>query len=506
MDHLDSLRPNRQWHLLILLLCVLITGCAGLYFRSAGEPPVPPPRYSLVRWPYGEYWTGIVFNGAKIGFTHLQLAPVENATNRFDIHSEAVLRFRFLMLDKRITLKSLDRVADDLSLESFFYDYDLDGSRLKLSGILRNSRLEVEILNQGQASRQTIAVEGKLYPTSIIGLYPVLHGLEVGHQYAYQVYDGETQTVGTVTQKILAYEESDLFSGRAFKIRTKFHGQKVTTWIDEKGRPVLEMSLNGVLISGLESEKMAKRYLAQAAINKEDILLNYSLIQSNFPILEPERVTFMEVSVRGLDKDFIMPTDRLQQCDRHGEEVLCRITIEASGDAYGVHTVEPAVVERYLRPSLSVPSRNSQIRGMAREITAEARDTLEWVRALVEWIRENIERKPVDVFTALDVLSGRKAECQGHSFLYTAFARALEIPTRVVNGIVYSPDHQGFLYHTWAESLVDGRWMAVDPTFGQLPADATHIKFIEGEDLSDLLPLVDLVGRLQVRVIAVDRF
>jgi len=27
--------------------------------------------------------------------------------------------------------------------------------------------------------------------------------------------------------------------------------------------------------------------------------------------------------------------------------------------------------------------------------------------------------------------------------------------TQVVNGLVYSPEHKGFLYHTWAESLAD---------------------------------------------------
>jgi hypothetical protein len=51
---------------------------------------------------------------------------------------------------------------------------------------------------------------------------------------------------------------------------------------------------------------------------------------------------------------------------------------------------------------------------------------------------------------------------------------------------------------------VNGRWVAVDPTFVQLPADATHIKLIEGERPSDLLPLVDLIGKLQVRIISVD--
>ena len=110
----------------------------------------------------------------------------------------------------------------------------------------------------------------------------------------------------------------------------------------------------------------------------------------------------------------------------------------------------------------------------------------------------------MDVFTALDVLEGKKAECQGHTFLFTAFARAMGIPTRVVNGIAYAPEYQGFLYHSWAESLVDGHWISIDPTFGQIPVDATHIKFIEGENISDLLPLVNLIGQVRLRIIKAD--
>lgn len=56
----------------------------------------------------------------------------------------------------------------------------------------------------------------------------------------------------------------------------------------------------------------------------------------------------------------------------------------------------------------------------------------------------------------------------------------------------------------WTESLVDGRWRAVDPTFGQSLADATHLKLFEGETLAELVPLLDLVGKLKIRALAVE--
>jgi len=69
-------------------------------------------------------------------------------------------------------------------------------------------------------------------------------------------------------------------------------------------------------------------------------------------------------------------------------------------------------------------------------------------------------------------------------------------------GIVYAPEFRGFLYHSWTESIVDGRWIAVDPTLGQIPFDAPYIKPLEGQNLSDLTPLVDTIGKPTVRILS----
>ena len=112
----------------------------------------------------------------------------------------------------------------------------------------------------------------------------------------------------------------------------------------------------------------------------------------------------------------------------------------------------------------------------------------------------NIEKEVIDSFNSLDVLRQRKAECQGHSLLFAALARNMGIPTRVLNGVVYSEDYDAFLYHAWVESYIDGRWQAIDPTFGQRHADATHIALIEGEASAQLIALLPLIGELEIEV------
>ena len=68
---------------------------------------------------------------------------------------------------------------------------------------------------------------------------------------------------------------------------------------------------------------------------------------------------------------------------------------------------------------------------------------------------------------------------------------------------VYSPELGGFAYHAWNESLLGGQWVAVDATFGQLGADATHLKLGYGESIGDVTPLLAWLGVTKIEVLAV---
>jgi len=43
----------------------------------------------------------------------------------------------------------------------------------------------------------------------------------------------------------------------------------------------------------------------------------------------------------------------------------------------------------------------------------------------------------------------------------------------------------------------------VDPTFGEIPANATHIKLVEGDSSDDMAPIAGVIGRLRGRVLDV---
>jgi len=472
----------------------LLSGCAGLYFHDAGPAPVPPPRYSLAELPQKEYWTGIVFNGAKVGFSHTRVAQTAQP-DRFEIASEAVMHFRFLGYDKRVEMRARDEVDADARLLAFDYEYLIDENVQHLAGEVRGDRLRYRLsVAAGRPEEKEEALSEPLFPAGALDLLPVLHGLQTGRQYRWLVFDGETRQISEARQTIEGYQRSDVFEGTAFKVTTEMLGVSGTTWIDARGRPVFALASHGVIISALEDEVRAKRYLAAAALNKTDVLVNWSLVKARLPLADPRAATYLRIEFTEKPRNREPPSDERQRCRPEASVIVCEIDART-----GASSQEEAA--RALLPSSVVQSRDPFIRLLGLQITADRETTSQKIDALLAWIEQNIRKEPVDSFSALEVLRAKSGECQGHSYLYAAFARSLGVPTRLVNGLAYSADHGGFLYHTWTESFVDGAWRAVDPTFAQSRADATHIALVRGENMVDLVPLVDWVGNTRIRVL-----
>jgi len=472
----------------------LLSGCAARYFHDAGVPPVPAPRYSLASLPQNEYWTGIVFNGAKVGFTHTRVSPAADK-GHYEIDSEAVIHFSFLGYDKRVQMRAVDTVDENARLLRFEYEYLLDESRQRIAGEVADGHLRYRVTSAAGDVRETgdEPLSEPVYPAGALDLLPVISGLRIGSENRWLVFNGETQQTAEASQRVEAYETSDVFEGAAFKVQTEMLGLGTTTWIDTRGRPVFELGLNGVMISALEDEQTAKNYLASAALNKADALVDWSLIKAPLPLADARRATYLRIVFPGAAGRPPV-SDGRQVCRAAGRDAICEI--DASRPAGPADAATAALL-----PSSVVQSRDPMIRNLAQAIGAGHSTVSAKIDAILAWLDNNIRKEPVDTFSALDVLDAKQAECQGHAYLYTALARALGVPTRVVNGLVYSGEYKGFLYHTWAESDVDGVWRAVDPTFGQSRADATHIALVRGENLADLVPIVDWVGNTRIRVL-----
>jgi transglutaminase-like putative cysteine protease len=142
--------------------------------------------------------------------------------------------------------------------------------------------------------------------------------------------------------------------------------------------------------------------------------------------------------------------------------------------------------ERIIRHARSITTRNSR-----QDPKAAARRLTESVYGLLD------KRITFSVPNAVQVLETRQGDCNEHTVLYVALARSMGLPARTAVGLVYLNGQ--FFYHAWPEVWL-GEWVAVDPTFGQYPADAAHIRFVIG-GLAQQVEIVRLIGNLDIDVL-----
>ncbi len=495
-------RHRYQSVLVLFLSLFLLFSCAPSYFDPIRTVPDPLRARTVGDLPWRDLWAGIVFNGETVGFTHLKIVPLPER-GQFRLESEAQLRIRFLGLSKAISMKSEDLVRADLVSQSFRHEITMDDRTFVIVGRVQDGILRTEQKSGKERKTTEKKLEEPLYPAGAINLYPVLRGLSLGGAYQYNVYDPQTQSVTAVTQTVLAFEESRALGLEpSWKVKTSMLGQDVETWINQKGEAIFELGMKGVLITHRVTENEARRYLSEASLNKKDVILDFSVVKTEKPLACPREATLLEVALSGIAGELPLlqgPGQEAAQSPGDPASVVYRIRrnpaapVKISGSRYDADGY------RYILPAAQIESDHPAIRAKAMEVTKGVSEPLEKVRRLARWVADEVKDEPIDSFSALEVLETKKGECQAHTMLYTALARAAGIPTRMAGGIVYL-ENVGFLYHAWAESDVGG-WVSVDPTFNQVGVDATHIKLVEGPGWASIVPIGRVVGRVKATVV-----
>ncbi|HVO20786.1 MAG TPA: transglutaminase domain-containing protein [Anaeromyxobacter sp.] len=149
-------------------------------------------------------------------------------------------------------------------------------------------------------------------------------------------------------------------------------------------------------------------------------------------------------------------------------------------------------------PSLESDSDAPAVAALAREVAGEVPGAYAAARRLSDKVYHLLEKAyGASNDRASDVLVAKKGDCTEHAILTVALARALRIPARTVHGLVYAryDDGKDALYwHAWVEVRSAGEWIALDPTFDQPVADASHIALGGG----DRVDTVGLLGSLAI--------
>jgi hypothetical protein len=156
-------------------------------------------------------------------------------------------------------------------------------------------------------------------------------------------------------------------------------------------------------------------------------------------------------------------------------------------------------LDRYLRADEWILSEDKNVKSNAHNMAViEKNDAFRMTRYLNSELYFTIAAVPTFVLmNSVDLFRTHLGDHLGRTVMFASFARAAGVPTRLIGGLVYREGH--FYFHTWPEAWFD-KWIPMDPTLAQFPADVTHIPLREGS-IRDITSFVNELKSLDIEVL-----
>ena len=453
-------------------------------------------------------------------------SALDTVPGGFALEDRMVLELPALGQTGTAVARTRVELGPSLGMERFAFSMDSEVGRFQADGWVEgDSLLRVSIVSGGARPEElTFRLSSPPVFAAIVPIRVAMAGeLEVGNSVRLAVFDPASLSTRNMEVRVLEEgvravpDSAELVDGRwvaatwdtipAFRIAEIFGGVSVESWVDEDGRVIEAASPLGFSMEKTEYE-LARQAREDsrgrlAGSVDEDVILR-TAIASNVDLGEKAtgwdeiRFVLSGVDLAGFDLDG-------GRQELRGDTLVVRREQDLYRTDAGYQLPYPRMdLAEYLQPEPLIQSDDpAVIREARKAVTAQASwrlDPSDVAVTLSGYVARYVDDAVTfSVPSAAQVLQSRRGDCNEHTVLYVAMARALGLPARTAVGLVYLDG--SFFYHAWPEVWLAGEWVAVDPTFDQAPADAAHIRFVVG-GLAQQVEIVRLIGALDIDVVS----
>ncbi len=293
--------------------------------------------------------------------------------------------------------------------------------------------------------------------------------LQPGDTLSYSVYDPEVDVIDRHNVTIAERKTVDGTEVTVVEAASEKLGVEVVSWIDDAGR-LVRQSVPGVMQLTLErvSEEEALASLAPFEIK------NTIEVEEHLPLVRSLKQVRLRVQRDvGPAAELLAQTPR-QQITEDGSDAMVTTSREHPPDESLPLPITGDRMEPYLAATTQVQSDAPRIIEKAREIVGDETNSWAAAQKLCSWVHRRMHSVSSDPrpVTALEVLDSMRGDCTEHAILMAALGRAVGLPTKLATGLAYVGGEFG--YHAWTEVYV-GRWVEMDPSWGEMTVDAGHI-------------------------------
>jgi len=432
----------------------------------------------------GEYWYGIYLNGNKIGYSSLSL---DKTSAGYRIKENMVMQLKMLGETKRVESET-DVIADSrFNLLSLKFSLTTKDQKVEGEGNIRDNNLHIRLNTSGGGIiERDLTYRGILHTNATLKAY--LMSFLPRKTMEISLFDPSTVTLSQAELNFIGIRDT-LLNGvkREVSLYTLTYEGVTSKLYITKGHILKEEGPMGIVQKEESKEK------ALALGNKVDLIKLYSVKPSE-PIYAKKYLKLKLLNIIPSQLDLNMANQKVVSTGKN--YAIIELNEE---EIMGAENEIPDSIEKYLYPDSYVQSDAPEILQLASYITQGSRNDFEKVEKILTWVYKNLEKKPsVTVPTALDVLKTGYGDCNEHSVLFAALARAAGIPTEIVVGLIYQAG--AYYYHAWDAVWLDGKWVFVDPIFYEFPASLNHL-FLKRGSIEKQTEIIQVVGNLKIEVL-----
>lgn len=463
---------------------------------------VPPEQ----RYPefFGEHWFGLYVLGRKVGNMHLT-ATHETATHETG-SGEYTVAIEMTMVDA----SSGEAVENKMSMLRRYagrppypliggHDRTSEGGNEETLRLHRDSdgTFRIETISGGKSSEQVGLTTKEVFSTGFVA--GRIEGIVPGYSEEYwslSLEKGRDEPTRVSLQK----RETKVVNGVSvetltFKITQPADGITGTWICDSRGMPI-KFQFLGIIEARVESPEVARD------IDRSVDLITEMLVPMRGLEVREDELEALTLEWRGADELLARTATQAPAWRTEGRVQTLVLSRAAAPDATEQAASIPADVAPFLAANGANNSDHPDLVRRAKELTAGASDRWAAVRAISAWVDTAVKDElSANSMTARGVLTRLEGDCTEHSLLTIALLRAAGIPAREITGVIYVDELRAMGWHAWVEVWV-GRWIPIDPTWGQAPASLGRVVFmVEGDPGAQL----SATSKMRARVVAVQK-
>ncbi|MGB0646770.1 MAG: transglutaminase-like domain-containing protein [Bradymonadia bacterium] len=432
----------------------------------------------------------IYYQAKPVGDVRIERRRIEGGGFDYDVKTR--FRFKAFGEDLGIRMALSAHFDDGFGLNSVTFSMSSGQTTVQGTGAVKGDELTLIIQTGGSENRFTLPYDQDLIIGSVMGSRITAENLQPGDVRQFRLLDPLTQSVRKIKLRAIEYEDVYVLDRKisALKVEQETMGVVLTAWVREDGE-VIRQDLGMGLTAQLEPEATVtfnQSNQTDLVDLAEALLVPVTNMPKNYDQRPQIRYRLSQLN----------STLRLTVADhqtwKEDELTITRTQVPARVDFEISEHPLPS-------PDLLAQSAEGEIRSQALSIVSDVRSAQEVIRRILSWFKANIEQRPVaSLPAALETLRTRSGDCNEHAFLFAGLLRSIGIEAKVMTGIAYVARLRRFGYHAWNEVKIGEKWVVVDPTWQQFPADVTHIALAQG-GLQAQSTLWSLMGRLSVTVI-----